>query len=350
MTPDRSQTSRRKLGIALGAGAARGLCHIGVLRALGERGVEPRIVCGTSMGALVGAAYAAGHLASLEDWVRTLDLGDIVRLLDVHLTTAGGFAEAGKLIEHLRETVGDLMIEELPRTFAAVATDLATGRELWLREGSLWDAVRASIAVPGILTPKLHAGRWLVDGALVNPVPVSVCRALDADVVLAVNLTGGLTGRHLSSETLAWAGDEAATGPPGGGHGAPVNDPEGDPEDDPGGDPEREEERAPEEEPGLMARVKETLSREDWASELFRRGRTSPTVFEVLGTALDIMEDRITRSRMAGDPPDLVFNPKVLGIELFEFQRAEEAIEAGRRAVERERDRLDELLGPGERT
>jgi len=342
MTPDRSQTSGRKLGIALGAGAARGLCHIGVLRALGERGVEPRIVCGTSMGALVGAAYAAGHLASLEDWVRTLDLGDIVRLLDVRLTTAGGFAEAGKLIEHLRETVGDLMIEELPRTFAAVATDLATGRELWLREGSLWDAVRASIAVPGILTPKLHAGRWLVDGALVNPVPVSVCRALDADVVLAVNLTGGLTGRHLSPETLAWARDEGAAGPPGGVDGDRPKDHVDDREG--GGESE------PEEETGLMARVRETLSREDWASELFRRGRTSPTVFEVLGTALDIMEDRITRSRMAGDPPDLVLSPKVLGIELFEFQRAGEAIEAGRRAVERERDRLDELLGTGERT
>lgn len=346
---DRAEAPVRKLGIALGAGAARGVSHIGVLQALDDLGVRPQIVCGTSMGALVGAAYVAGHLETLDEWVRTLDLGDIVRLLDVRLTTAGGFAAAERLIEHLRELVGDLRIEELPGTFAAVATDLASGRELWLREGPLWDAVRASIAVPGILTPKLRAGRWLVDGALVNPVPVSVCRALEADVVLAVNLTAGLTGRHLAAETLAWTATEGAADTEG------AEDTGG--ADNTGGAGERGLDEVaggagiePEDEPGLIARMRETLSREDWAAELFRRGRTSPTVFEVLGTALDIMEDRITRSRMAGDPPDLVLNPRVLDIELFEFQRAEEAIEAGRRAVERERDRLGELLGIGETT
>lgn len=326
---DRVELPLRKLGIALGAGAARGLSHIGVLQALDEMGVRPQVVCGTSMGALVGGAYAAGHLETLAEWVGTLELGDIVRLLDVRLTTAGGFAEAEDLIEHLREIVGDPCIEELPRTFAAIATELSTGRERWLREGSLWEAVRASIAVPGILAPKLRSGRWLVDGALVNPVPVSVCRALDADVVLAVNLTAGLAGRHLSPGALDWGGD--------------VTPGEGEAEDRPS-----EAEPAAGEEPGLMARVRQTLGREDWASELLRRGRGGPTVFEVLGTALDIMEDRITRSRMAGDPPDLALNPKVLDIQLFEFQRAEEAIEAGRRAVERERDRLDEVLGLGE--
>jgi NTE family protein len=304
------------IGLALGGGAARGLSHLGVLRSLDELGVRADVVCGTSIGALIGAAYVCEGLDALESWVRSLDLGDVVRYLDLRLAPGGGFADGENLIELLRERIGDPDVEELPRTFAAVATDLATGRELWLREGNLWDAVRASIAVPGILTPTPREGRWLVDGGLVNPVPVSVCRALGAEIVLAVNLTGGVTGRHLSRRiaTPPVAGEGGEDGEDGG--------------------------------RGFLGRLKQTFTREDWARELFRRERSTPTVFEVLASSLDIMEDRITRSRMAGDPPDLTLSPRIHDVELIEFHRAEEAIQAGRDAVERERSHLLELLGP----
>lgn len=307
-----------KIGFALGGGAARGLSHLGVLQGLDELGVRADVVCGTSIGALAGAAYACGHLETLDAWVRTLDLGDVVRYLDLRLAAGGGFADGENLIELLRDRIGDPSIEELPLTYAAVATDLATGREIWLREGNLWDAVRASIAVPGLLTPVPLRGRWLVDGGLVNPVPVSVCRALEADVVLAVNLTGGVTGRHLSRRIAT----------------PPVPAEEGSGSPDGRSDADR----------GFLDRLKDTFTREDWAAEIFRRERSSPTVFEVLASSLDIMEDRITRSRLAGDPPDLTLAPRVLEVELIEFHRADEAIRAGREAVERERARLEELL------
>lgn len=307
-----------KIGFALGGGAARGLSHLGVLAALDELGVRADVVCGTSIGALAGAAYACGHLETLETWVRSLDLGDVVRYLDLRLAAGGGFADGENLIELLRDKIGDPAIEELPLAYAAVATDLATGREMWLREGNLWDAVRASIAVPGILTPTPMRGRWLVDGGLVNPVPVSVCRALEADVVLAVNLTGGVAGRHLSRRIAT----------------PPVPEDEGSDAADAPAQTGR----------GLLGRLKETFTGEDWAAEIFRRERSAPTVFEVLASSLDIMEDRITRSRLAGDPPDLTLAPRVLEVELIEFHRAEEAIRAGREAVERERAHLEELL------
>ncbi len=183
-----------RIGIALGSGSARGWAHIGVLEALSHAGIRPDSVCGTSIGALVGAVYADGRLSELAEWVRGLTWRKMVGYFD--LTFGGGILKGEKLFDHLR---GDLLggrIEELQRPFAAVATDLASGREVWLREGPVADAVRASIAMPGLFTPRPHGERLLVDGGLVNPVPVSLARAMEADVVIAVDLSSDLVGRH----------------------------------------------------------------------------------------------------------------------------------------------------------
>ncbi|MBU4499706.1 MAG: patatin-like phospholipase family protein, partial [Gammaproteobacteria bacterium] len=184
-----------RIGLALGGGSARGWAHIGVIRALKDAGIEPDIVCGTSIGALVGAAYVGGELDRLEDWVRSLRPQTVVSFLDFSLN--GGLIKGDKLIDFFRSHFVDREICDLARPFGAVATDLRRGREVWLRDGRVTDAVRASIALPGLFTPVLRDGNWLVDGGLVNPVPVSLCRAMDADIVIAVDLNADLLGRHL---------------------------------------------------------------------------------------------------------------------------------------------------------
>lgn len=190
-----SPMSKPLLALALGGGAARGWAHVGVIRALEMRGVRPDIVCGTSIGALVGAAYASGELDRFEGWLKTLSVMDVVGLMDLSLN--GGLIKGEKLMGFFEKTFVDRPIESLDMPFAAVATDLHTGAEIWLREGSTANAVRASIAVPGLLTPSHYRGKTLVDGGLVNPVPVSLARAMGADKVIAVDLNADLIGRHL---------------------------------------------------------------------------------------------------------------------------------------------------------
>ena len=185
----------QRIGLALGSGAARGWSHIGVIEALVEAGVEPHIVCGCSIGALVGAAYVAGELPALKSFAQSLTWREIARMLDVRLS-GGGLIAGQEIVALLRKLNISAPIASYKKPFAAIATDLESGREMWLREGPIDEAVRASVSIPGILSPARHADRWLVDGGLVNPVPVSVCRALGADVVIAVNLNGDLIGRH----------------------------------------------------------------------------------------------------------------------------------------------------------
>jgi NTE family protein len=291
--------TRPCIGIALGSGSARGWAHIGVLRALSEAGIEPDIVCGTSIGALVGGAYVSGRLDALDDWARSVALFDIVGLMDVTLTR-GGVITGGRLFKGLRSLQPDQRIEDLPKPFAAVATDFATGREQWLQKGSLLDAVRASASLPGIFPPVKMGGQWLVDGGLVNPVPVSVCRALGAEVVIAVNLNGDLTSRNVS--------------------------------------PRRERRRRPaprRREPDLFNKLSARL-REEFrgtasflSSQLLPPRQRGPGFFEVLAGTIYIMQDRITRSRMAGDPPDIMVAPQLGHIRLLDFHRAEEAIDEG---------------------
>jgi len=296
--------ARLKFGLALGGGAARGWAHVGVIRALQQARLHPDIVCGTSIGAMVGAALASGELDRFENWIRQLGLIDVVSLMDIGF--AGGLLKGDRLVAVFNKTFTDRPIADLSMPFAAVATDLHTGAEIWLKEGSISAAVRASIALPGLLTPAIIHGRTLVDGGLVNPVPVSLARAMGADVVLAVDLNADLVGRHLRQESSS-----------------PVSD-------DPGqqwfGD--------------FPQRVGSRLS------QLFRQdGPAVPSVFDVVASSINIMQVRITRSRMAGEPPDVTVSPKVSHLGLMEFHRAAEAIEAGQRATLQALTAVRECLG-----
>jgi NTE family protein len=184
-----------RIGLALGSGAARGWAHIGVLKALTAAGIEVAVVCGSSIGAVVGAAYAAGRLPEIEAFARGLNWRGILGQLD--LRPAGGGLFAGERVSRtLIDLIGHAAIETLRLDYGAVATELGSGREVWLREGDLGVAIRASMALPGVLAPVELDGQWLLDGGLVNPVPVSLCRAMGAELVLAVNLNGGIAGRR----------------------------------------------------------------------------------------------------------------------------------------------------------
>jgi len=314
-------TSRSKerptIGLALGSGSARGWSHIGVLRALEDAGIRPDIVTGTSIGALVGGAYLMGRLDTLEEWVLGLERMDILRLLDYGLS-GGGFMRGEKLMRAIQGRVDDVAIESLSWRFGAVATELNSGREIWLTEGSMLEAVRASIALPGLFAPVERDGYWLMDGGLVNPVPVSVCRALGADLVIAVNLNGDLMGRNfdfqgMNSDGLSReAASELAVDQSAAKQGDDVMS--------------RVIGRL---KSGLRVRVDKLIS------STARRETREPGLFDVLAGSINVVQDRITRSRMAGDPPDVLITPRLAQIRLMEFDRAAEAIDGGRKAVER---------------
>src|SRR5689334_25062815 len=183
-----------RIGLALGSGSARGWAHIGAIRALEERGVKFDLICGTSIGALVGAVYASRQLEQLEQWVTSLTWAKVWRLMDISFK--GGLIRGRTLFNLFRATFQDLDISELATPFGAVATELSSGREIWLRQGKVLDVVRASIAMPGLFTPVVRDGTVLVDGGLVNPVPVSMCRAFGAEIVIAVDLSWGKLGPY----------------------------------------------------------------------------------------------------------------------------------------------------------
>ncbi|MER9964016.1 patatin family protein [Mesorhizobium sp. M0045] len=269
------------ISLALGGGCARGWAHIGVLRALDEAGIEVSMIAGTSIGALVGGCYVAGKLDELEEFARSLTRRRIFGLLDLNLRGSGLFGGM-KLDARLREHIAGIRFEDLPKPFVCVASEIRTGHEIWLSSGSLSTAMRASYALPGVFEPVACNGRVLVDGALVNPVPVSVCRAYEQPLVVAVNLHYDLFGRaavikHNAGELVI---EKDA---PRGGH----------------ADPERK-------------------SRET------RLGITG-----VMVEAFNIIQDRISRARLAGDPPDISLQPKLSHIGLTEFHRADEAIRIG---------------------
>jgi NTE family protein len=295
------KTRHPKIGLALGAGGARGWAHIGAIQALNAQGIRPDIVCGTSMGSLVGAAYAAGELERLEEWALSLGWRDVFGLMD--FTWRGGLIRGKKLFEYMRGRFGLQDIASLPMPYGAVATELATGREVWLREGHVLDAVRASIAIPGVFAPVLRDGELLVDGALVNPVPVSMCRALGADLVIAVDLGWAKLGyyreRARENELPQEAGRPAWWGR------------------------------------FLPARPLES-SRDD---------PDMPSALGVFFSSFDIMQVRVGRSRLAGEPADALITPILPDFAMMDFHRAREAIDEGRAAAERARPVLEHLIG-----
>jgi NTE family protein len=295
------------IGLALGGGSARGWAHIGVLRALSEAGIHPDIVAGTSIGAVVGGCYVAGHLDALEQFARTLTRRKVLGFLDFNFSGTG-LITGQRLCDALDTRLRDIAIEALGKRFVAVATEIGTGHEIWLSRGPLVDAMRASYALPGIFRPVRINGRWLFDGALVNPVPVSVCRAFGARYVIAVNVNWDSSSRGTVVPQLEADFGPAASAPDAGLDQANA---------------------------GVLARngraMKKLLQR-----QLFGRRDNGPGISRVMVEAFNIVQDRIARSRLAGDPPDMIISPRLPAFGLFDFHRAEPLIECGAAAARRE--------------
>lgn len=287
-----------KVGLALGSGASRGWSHIGVIKALLREGIEPDIVCGASVGAIIGGSYVAGNLDKLENWVLGSTRTDVLRFFEINFSSAG-FVDNERLSWFLHNFVANenVRIEDLPKKFAAVSTNLETGREVWFMEGGLADAVRASMAMPGLFPAVRNNDRWLVDGGLVNPVPVTTCRALGADVVIAVNLNAYIIGKRTQKNKPAEPGEPR----------------------------------------GILGNFKQ--SAREYSNSIFpeRDDRdATPGLFYAIANSINIFQDRITRSRLAGDPADVLIAPNVAHIGMLEFHRASEAIEEGAQCVQRE--------------
>jgi NTE family protein len=298
--PSRGLRGRPRIGLALGSGGARGWAHIGVLQALVRAGLQPDIIAGSSVGALVGGVYASGHLDTMERWARELTAPRLFTYLDPRMT-GGGLIGGRRMASFMHRHFADTRVEDLPIPFVAVATDLLSGHELWLREGRLVDVLRMAISLPGIFTPVRHEGHWLVDGALVNPVPVSVCRALGARIVIAVNLNADQLGK---ARMLRRGMRRTASF-----------------------DPVSEMSEA--DRKALRGRLGAL-----W-QQAFRRPRGAPSLFGVMVSAFTITQERMTRSRLAGDPPDLTIAPRLGHVGLLEFERAAEMIAEGEAATER---------------
>jgi NTE family protein len=300
------QTARPTIGLALGGGAARGFAHIGVLRTLLAKGIKPDIIAGTSIGAVVGGCHAAGYLDALEEWARTLTRRRVFGYLDFNLG-GSGLIGGDRLAAKLEDELGDLAIQDLPVRMAAIATEIGTGHEIWLTRGRLVEAMSASYALPGIFPPVRIGGRWLMDGALVNPLPVSAARAFGARLVIAVNLNADNFGRGTIIQD----------------HGPNADD---------------ELVRSALSQGGLRGKAERLIKRQFLGTP----GR--PGLSTVMIEAFQVVQDRITRARLAGDPPDVLISPRLGRINLFDFHRAEEVIAIGAEATERALEPIAEAM------
>ena len=292
-------TRKPKIGLAIGAGSARGWAHIGILRELEHAGIKPDVIAGTSIGAIVGGCHAAGKLDEIEEFALGMTKRRLFSLLDFSFS-GSGLISGARLKERLDETLGDTRIENLPLRFSAVATEMGSGHEIWLSKGRIVDAIRASYALPGIFEPLKINGRWLFDGALVNPIPVTVCRVLGAEIVIALNVNGDMRKPAVSEESIT----EKALG-----------------------DLTQDTSSSI----GLLPLLKNPAS-------LFRRQFAAgtdgaPGIATAMVDAFNITQDRIARSRLAGDPPDISIAPRMTGIGFFDFHRAPEMIAMGREAT-----------------
>ena len=283
-----------RIGLALGSGAARGWAHIGAIRALTELGISPDVICGTSIGSLVGGFHLAGHLQALEDWARSLTKFRMFRYMDIRLT-GNGMISGNKLFAEMERRLTDTRFEDLPIPFATVATDLYSGHEIWLSEGSLAPAIRASFSLPGLFEPVHVNGRWVIDGALVNPVPVSVCHALGAQVIIAINLNVPQVRNEKTAESL----DRGLVNML----------------------------------PGFPAALRRNAKPGAHRNRKDDGDPDTPSLIGVLASTMNLIQDRVTRGRLAADPPDVNIVPKLGNIGLLDFHGAAECIDAGANAV-----------------
>lgn len=304
------------VGLALGSGSSRGFAHIGIIKELVENGVIPQVVCGTSVGALIAASWVTGTMDDLENWARQLTKFRMARFLDINARFAG-FIDENRFNKFLDQYVANdnVLIEDCRPTYGAISTELMTARERWLTKGSLKEAVWASMSLPGLFPPRRYEGEWHVDGGLVNPVPISLCHALGANFVIAVNLNGDIVGKHLVRMEKAETTQNAAEG-------------------------------SPEASVSFTQRLS-NLTREYAGSLLPATENTAeqtPSVINTVAAAVNITQDRITRSRMAGDPPDILLVPRLAQIGLLELYRAPEAIEEGRQCVQRMLSEIERMV------
>lgn len=297
------------IGLALGSGAAKGWAHIGVLEGLAELGIYPDKIAGCSVGALVGAAYANESLAELKSWVCGFSSWDVIGLMDISWRK-GGLISGEKVFDVMSTRIGAVDIENLKRPFAAVATDLYSGQEIWFKDGLLRNAVRASCSMPGFLPPVQQNGRWLVDGAVVNPVPVSLCRSLGVDIVIAVDLNGYLRKKMQILPQQVSSSE-------------PVSDEHLDVDESDQHDSGFMD---------LLGKGKDYIT--SLSDKLSLGTKSHPGMLAVMSQSMDILEQRHKRSRLMGDPPDICIIPNVSDIGTMEFHRADEAIAAGKKAVE----------------
>ena len=295
-----------KIGLALGSGSARGWAHIGVIRALSDTGIRFNCVAGTSIGALVGAVYASGNIDSLEEVALKLDWKQILHFFDV-VFPKSGLIDGSKVADFIRPHVKEINIEDLPLPFSAVSTNLATGGEVIIQKGDIIEAVRASVSVPGVFTPVRKNGNILVDGGLVNPVPVSVVRKMGADFVIAVDLNHDVLGKKGIGKTSVPNSTASVLGA---GIGRSFI---------------------------KKSRVLDAINKRFETSALpalkqikqWRSKDPLPNVFEVMMGSIHIMETQITAMKLKTDPPDLLIQPNLGHLKMLEFHRAQEAIAEG---------------------
>ena len=307
--PGNRTSARPSIGLAMGGGAARGFAHIGILQTLLAHGLKPDVITATSMGAVVGGCYAAGQLDPFIEWALGLTRKRVLRYLDFSLS-GSSLINGMRLARHLEDTLGRTKIEALATRFAAIATEIDTGHEVWLTRGRLVEALRASYALPGVFAPVQVGRRWLVDGALVNPVPVSAARALDARVVIAVNLNVDLLGRGATIASYGFEEEEAPA--------PPVEH--------------------------TQRNWRERISVEKLLKRQFLGAEGRPGLPTVMIEAYNVMQDRITRARLAGDPADVMISPRLGAIGMFDFHRAEEAIRIGAEAAQRALPNIEEVI------
>jgi NTE family protein len=318
------------VSLVLGSGGARGYAHIGAIEELLAQGFDIRCIAGSSMGALIGGVYAAGKLDAYRDWAMALQRFDVLRLLDWTFT-GGGLIKGDRIIHKLKDLIGEVNIEDLPLSYTAVAVDLMAQREVWFSRGSLFEAIRASIAIPTVFRPHRYQGRTLVDGGLLNPVPITPTLRDLTDYTIAVDvnapaesLDGAGAGKNPSDAESADAtfGNAIATEAP------------------PGAPPLLES--APE----IVAATAAALTVESAQSLTYRQRiaefidglkrekkpaqESDPGILELFARSLDVVQETITRFKLAAQPPDLVISIPRNACAFYEFHRAAELVALGR--------------------